>query len=348
MALILALTLGLTPAAFALTWSLTATPNSTSYAQGALVTITGTATSDGAPQAGILVGVNVRDPVSTVCYNTIVTTITGGTYSTQFRLRSDAPTGTYTISNTASSVGVQVATASGSFTVTSATSLTLTPTYAAPDANVTFSGTGFTAGQSLTLRLTWTGLTISLASGTVATGGTISGTFTVPGIQSAVHTVTATDGAGLTATALFGIAQVDLTDISAKTDAAKAAADAAKTAGDASKVAADAAKVAADAAKVAADAAGTKATAAETAAKAAQTTATTTGTKTDAALTAAQAATTAAQGAKTSVDSAISAANAAKAATDGLTTLVYASIGASLIAALAAIVALMQISKKIA
>ena len=334
MALILALTLGLTPAAFALTWSLTATPNSTSYAQGALVTITGTATSDGAPQAGILVGVNVRDPVSTVCYNTIVTTITGGTYSTQFRLRSDAPTGTYTISNTASSVGVQVATASGSFTVTSATSLTLTPTYAAPDANVTFSGTGFTAGQSLTLRLTWTGLTISLASGTVATGGTISGTFTVPGIQSAVHTVTATDGAGLTATALFGIAQVDLTDISAKTDAAKAAADAAKTAG--------------DAAKVAADAAGTKATAAETAAKAAQTAATTTGTKTDAALTAAQAATTAAQGAKTSVDSAISAANAAKAATDGLTTLVYASIGASLIAALAAIVALMQISKKIA
>ena len=108
------------------------------------------------------------------------------------------------------------------------------------------------------------------------------------------------------------------------------------------------ANTAANAAKAAADAAGTKATAAETAAKAAQTTATTTGTKTDAALTAAQAATTAAQGAKTSVDSAISAANAAKAATDGLTTLVYASIGASLIAALAAIVALMQISKKIA
>jgi hypothetical protein len=341
MALILALTLGLIPAAFAQTWSLTATPDSTSYVQSALVTITGTAASGGAPQAGVLVGVNVRDPASTVCYNTIVTTITGGTYSTQFRLRSDAPTGTYTISATASSAGVQVATASGSFTVTSATSLTLTPTYAAPDASVTFSGTGFTAGQSFTLRLTWTGLTISLASGTVATGGTISGTFTVPDIQSAVHTITATDGAGLTATALFGIAQVDLTDISAKTDAAKAAADAAKTAGDAAKAAADAAKTAGDAAKAAADAASTKADAAKVAA--------------DAATTAAQAATTAAQGAKTSADSATTAANAAKASADaakasidGLTTMVYVAIGASVVAALAAIFAVMQISKKIA
>ena len=95
--------------------------------------------------------------------------------------------------------------------------------------------------------------------------------------------------------------------------------------------------------------------AAQTAATAAQTAATTAGTKADAALTAAQAATTAAQGAKTSADSATTSANAAKAsadaakaATDSLTTLVYVAIGASAIAALAAIFAVMQISKKIA
>jgi hypothetical protein len=59
--------------------------------------------------------------------------------------------------------------------------------------------------------------------------------------------------------------------------------------------------------------------------------------------------------AKTSADSAKSAADAAKASADdaktaasGLTTLVYGAIGASLIAALAAIVSLMQISRRIA
>ena len=87
------------------------------------------------------------------------------------------------------------------------------------------------------------------------------------------------------------------------------------------------ANTAANAAKAAADAAGTKATAAETAAKAA--------------LTAAQAATTAANAAKASAD-------AAKAVADGLTTLVYVAIAASVVAALAAIFAVMQITKKIA
>jgi len=71
--------------------------------------------------------------------------------------------------------------------------------------------------------------------------------------------------------------------------------------------------------------------------------------------TAADAATTAANNAKTAADAATSAANNAKTAADnaassanGLTTLVYAAIGASLIAALAAIVGLMILSKKIA
>ena len=74
-----------------------------------------------------------------------------------------------------------------------------------------------------------------------------------------------------------------------------------------------------------------------------------------AAKTAADAATVAATGAGTKADLATTAANAAKTAADAaaaaannLTTLVYGAIGASLVAALAAIVALMQISRKIA
>jgi hypothetical protein len=92
----------------------------------------------------------------------------------------------------------------------------------------------------------------------------------------------------------------------------------------------------------------TAATAAQTTATAAQTSAAAAKTSADAALAAAttagtnaNAATTAANAAKTSADSAASAAN-------NLTTLVYGAIGASIVAALAAIVALMQISRKIA
>jgi methyl-accepting chemotaxis protein len=60
--------------------------------------------------------------------------------------------------------------------------------------------------------------------------------------------------------------------------------------------------------------------------------------------TVAQTANTASQAAENAAD----AANAAKDAASGLTTLVYGAIGASLVAALAAIVSLMQISRRIA
>jgi hypothetical protein len=93
----------------------------------------------------------------------------------------------------------------------------------------------------------------------------------------------------------------------------------------------------ASSATAASNAATAASTAAAQAATAAQGAATTAGQ----AATAAQAALAAAQEAKTSADNAASAAS-------GLTTLVYAAIGASLVAALAAIVALMQISRKIA
>lgn len=85
----------------------------------------------------------------------------------------------------------------------------------------------------------------------------------------------------------------------------------------------------------------TTATAASNAATAASTAA-------SAAASAATAASAAATAAGTKADAAKTAAESAAAAANGLTTLVYAAIGASLIAALAAIVALMQISRKIA
>jgi hypothetical protein len=88
------------------------------------------------------------------------------------------------------------------------------------------------------------------------------------------------------------------------------------------------------AAQATATAAQASAAAANTSAQAALTAATTAGTNANAATAAANTAATAAQGAQS--------------AANGLTTLVYAAIGASLVAALAAIVALMQISRKIA
>jgi hypothetical protein len=92
----------------------------------------------------------------------------------------------------------------------------------------------------------------------------------------------------------------------------------------------------------------TQATAASAAATAASTAATAASTAATAAATAAQASLAAATAAGTKADAATAAANNAAAAANGLTTLVYAAIGASLVAALAAIVALMQISRKIA
>lgn len=90
-----------------------------------------------------------------------------------------------------------------------------------------------------------------------------------------------------------------------------------------------------------ANAASQAATSAATAAQAASAAAT-------AASTAATAASTQAQAATAAANNAVTAANNAASAANGLTTLVYAAIGASLVAALAAIVALMQISRKIA
>jgi hypothetical protein len=153
----------------------------------------------------------------------------------------------------------------------------------------------------------------------------------------------------------YAVTRISLTDVyrlittvqaqqaldSAKADAALASANAAATSAAAAGTSASAALAAANASKTSADAALAAATAA--------------GTKADAALTAANAANTAAGAAKTSADAAKAAADAAGVKTDaisgkidGLQTLVYAAIGAALLAAIAAIVCLMQIMQKIA
>jgi hypothetical protein len=160
----------------------------------------------------------------------------------------------------------------------------------------------------------------------------------------------------------FDVTRVSMTDVMAASEAAEAAAvlaqtkaDAAKTAADTAGTKADAAKTAADAAKTAATAAQTAATAAQTAATGAQTTAQSAVTAATDAKTAALAAQTAATAAGTKADAATAAANAAKtsadaaaAAANSLTTMVYVAIAASVVAALAAIFAVMQINKKIA
>ena len=132
----------------------------------------------------------------------------------------------------------------------------------------------------------------------------------------------------------FTVAASTASQTDAKIDALSKQITDMKTASDAAKAAADAAKTAASSAQTTAQSAVTAATDAKTAATDAKTAATALGAKADAATVAANAAT--------------AAANAAKAAADSLTTMVYVAIAASVVAALAAIFAVMQITKKIA
>ena len=126
----------------------------------------------------------------------------------------------------------------------------------------------------------------------------------------------------------------------AVSDAAAAAADAAAAASDAQTAANAAATAVADVAETASaalDAANNAKSAADSAKTAA-----------DSSLAAANDAKTQAQAAADAATGAKDAAEGAQKAASGLTTLVYGAIGASLIAALAAIVSLMQISRRIA
>ncbi len=221
--------------------------------------------------------------------------------------------------------------------------IVLTPNKAFVDGKFVVTGTGFEGRSGI--DLTWMGVVeddvLDTVDGDDIEDGSFSMELTVPNVvpmqyklvaytedmdeewDNAAFTVLDEAAAQQNKTLNDILAQLKLLDIATLNTNIQAA----STAVTAASTAATAAGTKADAAAAAATAAGTKADAATAAATAA-------GTKADAAKTAADAA-------KTAADSAASAAN-------GLTTLVYAAIGASLIAALAAIVALMQISRKIA
>lgn len=109
------------------TYNLSVTSNNANYLPGSLVTILGTLTdaTTGKPASGLYVGVTVTDPNGNTAYETIATTASNGTFTTSFTDESGnaQPTGTYTMMAVASYSGVQIATASGNFTVNAATTL---------------------------------------------------------------------------------------------------------------------------------------------------------------------------------------------------------------------------------
>jgi len=106
------------------------------------------------------------------------------------------------------------------YTITAITAtLTVTPEHAPPGESITYSGTNFTPNATYTLTIDWSGITVTLATGTATPEGTISGTFKVPAVQSQVYTIVAKDAAGITATAKFGVEQVSTTELATKIDA---------------------------------------------------------------------------------------------------------------------------------
>jgi len=226
--------------------------------------------------------------------------------------------------------------------------ITLSPSSGYELTEVTVTGTGFTDGNNYDIVFEGTADydVLDTVDGDDVDDGSFTITVTLPAAvpqqyrliaveegddaeddlfhwDTAVFTVTDKNAVNTNKTLAEIIAMIDALDIAnlnAAVTAAQTAAASAQTTAAAATTAANSATAAANAAKTAADAATAAATAA--------------GTKADAAATAANNAATAAQ---TAADAA-----------NGLTTLVYAAIGASLVAAIAAIVALMQISRKIA
>lgn len=88
-------------------------------------------------------------------------------------------------------------------------------TQGAPGDSVPFNATGFTEGDTFTLTLNWSGITVSLANGTVSNGGVAAGNFVVPNVESQVYTLTASDSGGVSASASFGVTQLNLAPVQA-------------------------------------------------------------------------------------------------------------------------------------
>jgi len=219
--------------------------------------------------------------------------------------------------------------------------IAITPASGFPGDSFTVKGTGFSDGNDV--KIVWVGVaeeeTLDTVDGDDVKDGSFSITLEVPTAVAMAYKIKAEVGVDVWETASFTVldifdfqfnktlneilakikglntSELILTISSLKTgvDDALAQAQSAKTAADAAKTAADSAKSTADAAKAAADSAKS-----------------------------------AADGAKAAADSAKASADSAKSAADGLTGLVYAAIGASVIAAIAAIFAVIQLQRKVA
>jgi hypothetical protein len=132
------------------------------------VDFTGTVTKDGVGQPNVFVLIVVTNPLGSTTgpgsYQNAVTTDATGRYSDFYRLPTDAPLGTYTVTVSATSGGVTVASTATTFTVSPLATLSLTPEWATPGSTVGFSGTGYTAGASFKVTLAWGGITVDLAT----------------------------------------------------------------------------------------------------------------------------------------------------------------------------------------
>jgi len=231
----------------------------------------------------------------------------------------------------------------------------LSPVTGFVDSKFTVSGTGLE--DDVDYDISWVGIIGDEVLDTVDGADVVDGSFaievTVPAVVPQAYKVEVVDGDDVWKSAVYTVADKAAVDQAAKLDAIIAQLNGVDFAGLKTQVAA--AEAAATAAQTSATAAQTTAAAAKTSADAAKTAADAVGVTANAAKTAADSAKTAADSAKAAADSAKAAADAGGVKTseinskvDGLQTLIYGAIGASLIAAIAAIVALMQISRKIA
>ena len=202
----IAMTVCIAPA-FADVWSLSTTPDKTTYVQGAVVIINGTLTDTTTATAGanMLVSVIVYDSAGNLAYSNIVFTNAVGVYKTNF---SDptGPAGTYSITAVASLSGQQIASAAGSFTVTLAVpvtqNITLTPNNGFA---TTISGSGFTASD--TMNITWANtqmLTVPQIV-TVSSSGTFVAIVTALTAANGTYLIVATDQHSLKANATFTV-----------------------------------------------------------------------------------------------------------------------------------------------
>ncbi|NHV97624.1 MAG: hypothetical protein HA494_07575, partial [Thaumarchaeota archaeon] len=151
-------------------------------------------------------------------YTTIAMTAVGDTYTATIPATAVTREGVEYYIQAADTATNEAKTSVYTISVMVAT-LTITPDHAAPGASASYSGTNFTPNTSYSLTIDWSGITVTLAAGTVTPTGTISGTFKVPAVQSQVYTIVAKDRAGITASAKFGVEQVSTTELATKVDA---------------------------------------------------------------------------------------------------------------------------------